>query len=208
MDDSVKRRWMSVAISSAMVLAGCGSHREQGPPQASERAAPSPASATQPATAPATAQASVTWSLADKGIAKLQYPADWQAKKNPDYELMLVPAGARSDERRITLDVPDLPPHLPFMLQMGRIQKDYVADLKKDHPDLQVEDAVDQQLPNSTARLIRSGWNQAGMEHRDVALLIIHDSAVYILDAQTDQPHLAVTRAAFDAIRGSLQWTR
>lgn len=208
MHDSARRQWMAVAVSSAMLLAGCGSHREQGPPQASDGAAPSPASATQPTTAPATAQASVTWSLAGKGIAKLQYPADWQAKKNPDYELMLVPAGARSDERRITLDVPDLPPHLPFMLPMGRIQHDYLDDLKKAHPGLKTDAAVDGNMPDSKSQLVRSSWTQGGQEYDDVALLIIHSSAVYILDAQTDQPHLADTRAEFDAIRASLQWTR
>ena len=117
---------------------------------------------------PTTAPSSVLWDKSAKGI-KLKYPADWQPKKNPDYELMLLPAGASKDDRRITVDIPDLPPHLPFMIQMGRVEHDYVQDLKKDHPDLQVQDSVAVKMPESTAKLVRSQWHQNGTVYHDVA---------------------------------------
>lgn len=120
---------------------------------------------------------------------------------------MLVPAGATTDEPQITLDVPDLPPHMPWMIQMSRIEHDYLADLKKSHPDLKLQDATDAHVPGATARLVRSNWHQDKTEHDDVVLLMIHASAVYILDARTDAPHLPSTRAAFDSIDASIKWT-
>ena len=139
---------------------------------------------------------------------RLKYPSDWRAKKNPDYELMLLPPASNSDDRRITMDIPDLPPHLPWMIQMNRIEHDYLQDLRKKHPDLKEESAVDAHVSNSKSRLVRSSWHQNGKAYADVALLIIHSDGVYILDAQTDAEQLQPTRAAFDLIESSLQWTK
>ena len=49
------------------------------------------------------------------------------ALKAARFVARLLPAGAQSDEPRITLDVPELPPHLPWMIQMNRIEHDYIA---------------------------------------------------------------------------------
>jgi hypothetical protein len=94
------------------------------------------------------------------------------------------------------------------MIQIGRVEHDYLADLKKEHPDLKVIESADAKVPDSTARLVRSTWHEGQQAHHDVVLLIVHTSAVFILDAQTDEPHLGETRAAFDGIRSSLKWTR
>lgn len=202
--DKRKRRTLAGLGMALMSCAGLSAslfwHREA----AARPSAPLPQA--QP-TAASSAPASVLWDNSAKGI-KLKYPADWQARKNPDYELMLLPSGASKDDRRITLDIPDLPPHLPFMIQMGRVEHDYVQDLKKDHPDLQVQDSVGANVPDSNARLVRSYWHQNGTTYHDTVLLIIHASAVYILDAQTKEADLPPTRAAFDAIRGSILWTK
>jgi hypothetical protein len=121
---------------------------------------------------------------------------------------MLVPARAAGEDRRITMDVPDLPPHLPFMIQMSRIEHDYLQDLKKEHPDLQVKDSAEAKVPESTARLVRSVWHQDGTAFEDVVLLMIHASGVYILDARTAEAQLGPTRVAFDSIRNSIVWAR
>ncbi|HSU66095.1 MAG TPA: hypothetical protein VLJ39_04455 [Tepidisphaeraceae bacterium] len=139
---------------------------------------------------------------------KLQYPSDWHPNKHPEYELMLLPAGATNNDRRVTVDIPDLPPHLPFMIQMKRVEHDYLEDLKKEHPDLQTKEDADAKLPECTAKLVRSVWHQGKQQYDDVALLMIHASSVYILDARTDEDHLAPTRAAFDSIRESIVWTK
>jgi len=155
---------------------------------------------------PTSEPASLTWA-SSKGI-KIKYLPDWQPRKNPDFELMLIPVGATTDRRRITIDVPDLPPHLPFMIQMSRVERGYIEDLKKEHPDLKVNDAADAHVPESKARLIRSIWHRENQKFNDMALLVIHDSSVYILDAQTDETNLPPTRAAFDFIRSSIAWTK
>jgi hypothetical protein len=156
---------------------------------------------------PASAPASVLWDKSEKGI-KLRYPADWRPKKNPDYELMLLPPGASKEDRRITVDIPDLPPHLPFMIQIGRVEHDYVQDLKKEHPDLKVQESTGGNVPESTSKLVRSIWRQNGTTYHDAALLVVHASAVYIVDAETEEAQLPATTSAFDSIRGSIQWTK
>lgn len=153
------------------------------------------------------APAVATWDKSAKGV-KLQYPADWKQKQSPDYELMLLPPGASNDARRITVDIPDLPPHLPFMIRMSRVEHDYLDDLKKEHPGLKVSEEKDVNLADSQARFVRSVWQEGKQQHEDIVLLIIHASAVYILDAQTDDDHLQPTRAAFDSMQASIQWVK
>jgi hypothetical protein len=189
---------------SAALAAGCHWHDSARSPAPESRPAEA---AAEPAAGSTSAPSLVLWDKSAKGI-KLKYPADWQPKKNPDYELMLLPAGASKDDRRITVDIPDLPPHLPFMIQMGRVEHDYVQDLKKDHPDLQVQDSVVVKMPESTAKLVRSQWRQNGTVYHDVALLIIHASAVFIVDAQAGEADLSSTRSAFDSMTGSIIWTK
>lgn len=209
-------RWFVLAcgcLGAAVLAFGC--HWQQGRSSTSlarltDTSAPS--GAPQPAAAGAvptssSAPAPARWSDARKNL-KLAYPGDWKPKKNPDYELMLVPAGAASDDRRITMDVPDLPPHLPFMIQMSRVEHDYLQDLKKEHPDLQVKSSADAKVPETTARLVQSVWHRNGTAYDDVVLLMIHASGVYILDIHTPEAQLAPTRAAFDSIRASLVWTK
>lgn len=189
-----------IVLSAIVLLAGCPSRDQRGPTQAAQNAPTAPA-----ALATTTAPASVSWKK--KGV-ELRYSSDWKSINDPDYELALIPAGATGKKRRITVDVPDLPPHFAWMIQMGRVEHDYLADLKKEHPDLKVVESSDAKVPDSTARLVRSTWHEGQQSQHDVVLLIIHAGAVYILDAQTDEPHLAETRAAFDAIRASLKWTK
>ena len=112
------------------------------------------------------------------------------------------------DEPRITLDVPDLPPHLPFMIQMSRIEHDYMDDLKKNHTDLKVDENSDASSRQAISKLIRSHWMQEKTQHDDVALLMIHASGVYILDLRTADPQLNTARGTFDSIRQSIQWLK
>lgn len=162
---------------------------------------------TQPAEAAASQPASSQWRQTAKGV-ELQIPAGWQPRKNPDFELMLVPRTQSADPAQITFDIPDLPPHLPWMIQMTRIEHDYLADLKKKHPDLKRQEAGNATVSSATARLIHSIWHEDGKAYDDIVLLMIHANGVYILDAQTDNAHLPAARRAFDQIRASLKWSK
>lgn len=184
-------------------MVGCHGHDEsttsaaipQHPSEAVETGTAAPASRTE----------LVEWENSAKGV-RLSYPSTWKRVKNPDYELTLRPEGATNDDRRITMDIPDLPPHLPWMIQMSRVEHDYLDDLKKQHSDLSVAETKDGKIPNATSRLVVSLWHQGKTQHDDVVLLMIHASAVYILDAQTDEEHLPQTRQVFDSIESSLKW--
>ena len=200
-------------VSVAVLLGGCQDRESQGPasPVSSHAAWPATraTSPAPPAGPPAASrQALQIWENRAKGI-RLEYPVDWQPRNDSDYDLMLAPAGSTgSRSRRITLDIPDLPPHLPFMIQMDRIQHDYLQDLRKRHADVKLLDARDVQVSEALARLVHSTWQQDRELHHDMVLFLIHASAVFILDAQTDADGLRASQAAFNAVRASLSWMK
>lgn len=163
-----------------------------------------PPAATRPG--PATAPATVEYRNEKQGI-RLQYPSDWSPKEDKDYVLKLVPAG-RDEGRRITFDVPDIPPHIPGMITLGRIEKGYLDDLKKDHPGLKVEESEDEAVPGGKGRLVRSTWAEKKDAKMDVALLMMRGEHVYILAADGNAATFDAVRATFDAIAKSLRWTK
>jgi hypothetical protein len=191
------------------VLAACQTRRDAPPTESAPKSETASHPSAQVAKAAETRPASRTWEA--RGV-RVSVPAGWQEKKNPDYELYLVPAGAEAsasdEDARITFDVPDLPPHLPWMIQMSRVEHDYEADLKKVHPDLKVDEASDVKMPGTIARLVKTSWRQKGAGHEDVALLMIHASGVYILDARAGEKRAAEVKAVFEGMRESIQWVK
>ncbi|MDB5292076.1 MAG: hypothetical protein JWL69_3317 [Phycisphaerales bacterium] len=163
-----------------------------------------PPSATPPG--PATAPGTVDYRNDKQGI-RLQYPSDWSPKEDKDFVLKLVPGG-HDEGRRITFDVPDIPPHIPGMITLGRIEKGYLDDLKKDHPGLKVEESEDAAVPGGKGRLVRSTWSDKKEAKSDVALLIMRGEHVYILAADTNTADFDAVKATFDAIAKSLRWTK
>ena len=157
------------------------------------------------ADAPATAPALVDYQ--DKGT-HFQYPNNWKPKEDKDYELHLVPANGVSN-RNITFDIPDLPPHFDWMIQLGPIESGYVGDLKKKHADLHVDSSADQAVNGGgKARLVQSSWKVDGVTYHDVGLLIMRKGQVYILTCDADANDLTSTRADFDKITASLRWDK
>src|SRR5579859_490339 len=183
------------------VLAACQTRRESPPMEMTTTSDSLVLPAAPVANAAETRPASHTWEA--RGV-RVSVPAGWREQKNPDYELYLIPAGATpsapDEDARITFDVPDLPPHLPFMLQMSRIEHDYEADLKKAHPDLKVDQAADVKIPEATARLIESSWHQNGVRHEDEALLMVHANGVYIMGMRAGEKRLAEVKAAYEGM--------
>jgi hypothetical protein len=155
--------------------------------------------------APSTAPALVDYQ--DKGV-HFQYPNNWKPKTDKDYELHLVPA-AGDASRNVTFDIPDLPPHFSWMIQLSRIESGYVGDLKNKHPDLHVDSAADQAVNGGAkARLVQSSWKADGTTHTDIGLLMMRNDQVYILTCDADAKDLAATRADFDKIMASLRWDK
>jgi hypothetical protein len=142
----------------------------------------------------------------DKGT-HFQYPDNWKAKTDKEYELHLIPADG-GGTRNVTFDIPDLPPHFDWMITMGRIESGYTDDLKKKHADLHIDSAVDHAIEGTKARLIQSSWKVNGVTYTDTGLLIIRKGQVYILTCDSDATNLAATKADFDKIIASLRWDK
>ena len=135
-----------------------------------------------------------TFENAKAGV-RLTYSSEWREKKSPDDLLMLVPVSG-PENRTITLDVPDVPKHLPGAMALPLIQNGYIDDLRKHHAGLKVRESQNVTLASCNGRLVRSAWTQDGNEYTDVALLIVHAERVYILSLDSDL-------AGYTAVRGN-----
>jgi hypothetical protein len=180
----------------ALVFCGCAAGASQEP-------------ATQPATASTTAPAPFTCA---KFSFTVQPPADWTAVKgDPDDALSLVPQSQASAKDlskvpSLKITVPDLPIHIPGMIPVGSVANGYVSDTLKQYPDFHVDERVVATVPAANARRIVSTFSQNGATWRDMVLCIVHKDRVFLLVADCPVGDYPATRAAFDAMTGSLKW--
>jgi hypothetical protein len=162
-----------------------------------------------PATAPLGAPATV-FARPDLGV-ELTQPAGWAARPNKDYVLLLRPASANGAEApEISLDVPDLPFHIPGMIPIGAVRSGYLDDLRKQVGQMTVEDLPPPDVGGAAARMVRSTWHPAGggLGVSETALLMGHGDRVYILRGRADEAHAGETRAGFDEIVRSIKWVK
>lgn len=135
----------------------------------------------------------------------LDWPAGWSPRQSKDFVLELAPSG--SDAQTISLDVPDLPPHLPGMIRINLVVNGFLDDLKKDHPGLQVVEQKDASVPDATARRVVTTWKEKdGTEYRQDALLIVHADRVYIIRGAGPTNDAQRVRPAFEKVVSSLKW--
>jgi hypothetical protein len=193
-----------VAVTLALLACGCARG-----PGGQAAGSPPPAATTQPTTQPAVlAPPPVLYENRDRGI-RLEYLGDWQRVTSADYVLRVVPAGQSGGEIELTLDVPDLPPHLPGMIPLGLVEKGYLDDLKKNHTGLNVLGRSDHAVPGARARLARSTWPTAdgGLWAED-ALVMVHGDRVYILRLTGPAAAVEAQRPAFDETARSIRWIK
>jgi hypothetical protein len=170
-------------------------------------------SGTSPATAPATVPATAPGQFCSvKYGFSMQPPAGWsQIKGAADEPISLVPqsqAGAKdlSLVPSLKMAVPDLPPHIPGMIPLGSVADGYVDDLRKQYPDLKVDERVVVSIPSASARRIVSSYHRDGTAWRDIVLCIVHKDRVFLLSADCPAGDYPATRAAFDLMATSLKW--
>ena len=203
----VKRRSVLTAAGGVLVGAcwialGC---RHQGQPS---NHAIAQTLTTHPVTAATTVPRS-GGTFSKSGIS-LAYPVGWIAVPDKDYELLLKPVAPISAEGNpvITLDVPELPFHLPGMIPMGLVKKGYLDDLKTQvGPTLRTREESTV-VAESKAVLVSSTWQKDGKELSDVALIIVHSDHVYILRVATDAAGQSVNRGVFEEIAKSVRWVK
>ena len=204
-----------VLAGAAAVLAPAGCRRH---PASVARGQPSPlpaptTAATDPVSpppAPSTTPAVRTFESTAKKV-RLTYPAAWTARPSKDYVLVAAPPGddgGPAAGRSISLDVPDLPPHIPGFIPMGRVEKGYVEDLKEQWPGLRVEESTSQAVAGTQARRVRSTWQAGGRARVELALILVHADRVYILRADGDAEVLDELRHVFDGVAGSIEWVK
>jgi hypothetical protein len=178
----------------------------------SHRAARRPpvAPTTSPVAAAATASSATVFARPKLGI-QLSYPDGWDARPSAEYELLVrpAPAGDAAGDTWMSLDVPDLPFHIPGMIPIGAVRSGYLDDLRKQAPSLTTEDLPPPDVGASSSRMVRSRWNtDGGNGAEETALLMVHGDRVYIVRARSDAGHAAETRAAFDAVVRSIRWIK
>lgn len=174
-----------------------------------------------PSTAPTTSPAPVAYDGSKEGF-RLSYPSDWKQKPSQDFTLLLVPSQAPDTKAkdtdlagsRISVDVPDLPPHLPGMITLGPMEWNYLSDQKKRFADVKVMEKTDLKIPKTSARrLVLAGHaknadGSAGPAYTVVTLLEIHADRVYLVSAEAKTEDYRAVRVAFDQVVGAMVWTK
>ena len=211
----------SVALCCIVASAtGCGKHASaittRPPSPVTTAPAPVPTSASPDLALPAVA-ATVSFDSPSDGVG-LRYPANWVPHRDPDYVLALIPSwlptGAPARDpaapaaASISLDVPELPVHIPWLITMDKVLSGFLDDLRKQHPDLRVEESLDEKIPGATARRVRTTWQEHGRSRQQVALLVIRGGWVYILRATDDTGNFPRTAADFQVLVDSLHWLK
>ena len=159
-------------------------------------------SAKAPATAPATAPSAQNFQDPG-GLLRVQYPADWKLQHDPDYVLKCT-AGPQT----FTLDIPDLPAHIPGMIPLGMVVNGYIDELKKNHPGVKTDEEKSPTIPKARARRIHSSWSEKNAASAEVTTLIVHGDHVFILRIIAPADQLAADRPAYNGIVDSLRWLK
>ena len=199
----MRRRTLLVAgailATGSLIGVGCR-HRAQ-PPAATHAVT----SATSPNSTQATTSAA-GGTFTKTGI-RLDYPAGWITKQDADYELFLNPADPLL-KSVITVDIPDLPFHVPGMIPMGLVINGYIDDLKKQAgaPVETRQEAVT--IAGAKGKLLNSSWSAKGAAFYDTAIVIVHSDHVYIFRAAGPASEAAGVLKIHDQIAKTISWTK
>jgi hypothetical protein len=218
---------IAISLMAMSLVGGCGGHGA-----VEQRVAPPPVPATQsspvvqtsaPATSPTTLAANVPTTAATaaalsaaqwahavnfappKGVFAFKYPADWQAINGP--EVLDIQQGNFA-HRLLTVDVPFIPPHLPGMITLARIEKGFWDDLRKRMASVQIISSGPQTMLESQARRLRATATQGGVPMSIDAVVAMRKERVYILSSETDTAGAADGDAALEMILASWKWTQ
>lgn len=172
-----------------MILGGCGGEATVKPAQT---LAPVAQAASQPA---------VDY-VSEKGKFATRYPASWRPRIGGE-TLDLVPVTDDSGgHRTVSIDVPSIPPHLPGMITLERIENGYVNDLVKHFADVKVVSSTDFPMNDARATLLQATAVDAKM----YTVLAMRHERVYIIASETDVAGADAGKKAVNMILASWQW--
>jgi hypothetical protein len=185
-----------IVVGLILAILGCRDN-EPAPATSTSLVSSTAISSTAPTTQP-------TSFVAPSLGVSVSWPPGWTTKPSQDYVLMLVSAAGQS----ISLDVPDLPVHLPGMIPIGLVKNGYLDDLRKHVGKLDIVEESSPEIPHAKARFVHSSWSNGDHSFIEIALLLVHADRVYIIRADSSAERYQDTRTAFDAVVRSLQWTK
>ena len=199
----------TVALAALAAAVGC-----QPAPQPAATAgsntlsAPSQPATTPPAAATQPSAVSHTFDDATTGI-RFSYPANWAAQPTTGTTKLHAVASPADGSAVLTLDVPQLPPHIPGLIPVGLVASGYVDDVKKRWPDATGPAPAEVQVIDAQARRVAlSGHDAAGHAGTDDAVLIVHGDRVYVLAVEAEPAGRPAATAALDEVVKSIQWSR
>lgn len=219
----VRSGWIIAITSVALsLLLSC----RVGQTAPAKTVAPSPVPTAAPSTrtaSPATAPSDATKDFeSHDGHFRISYSAAWHAQAGTtsstgDYQgkkvqdttvLTLLPSGAKNSDRSIGVDLPELPPHIPGLIPLGMVTSGYISDLRKQHPDLKVEESQSTTIPDARAHRVRLTWKEKDRGCFDMAVLIVHKDQILIFSADGDGDGYDEIRKVFDPIISSIKWVK
>jgi len=181
------RFWRGAAALAAVFLGsfGCASHR---------------AATTEPA-----ALSGVQYENRTANI-RFSYPASWHPVKG-DATVTLVPVEESSvRDHWLTVDDPDLPPHIPGFIPLGAVEAGFVNDLRKRYKDLHETSSAACELDGASARrIVANGTGKTGAVSVN-AIVCVRGDSVYVIDAESDATGEKIVRQAFDQVFASFRW--
>jgi hypothetical protein len=140
--------------------------------------------------------------------ARIVVPAGWERRPSADYALAFGAVGVASADASVTVDVPDLPPHIPGWIPIGLVRNGYADDVRQMHPGATVTDQEPWPVAGASTRHLRAEWPDGQGTVAEAALVVVRGDHVLILRGTARRPHAKVTLDAFYAIARSLTWTR
>jgi hypothetical protein len=145
----------------------------------------------------------------EKSHLRVEYPGDWTVQDDPDYVLSIAPPGTGSGDRtrRVTVDIPSLPPHLPGMITLGKVKQGYLDDLKKKLSNMQVTEDAGGNIPHSKCQRVVVTGKLNGQDRTLAAMLMIHSDRVYIIRTDSDTAQYPKLTPVWEQMLQSLKWT-
>jgi hypothetical protein len=170
------------------------------------------AATTAPTTAPAAPPTTAPAPLAtfDKDGVKFCYPANWPGApaKTAEFDVVAPPAVCHGSAT-LSLDVPSLPPFVPFFISAERVEGGYVKNLRKAQiPNAKIDQDASVTVCGCQGRCVKCSGLVKGTPQVDVAVILVHARRVYILSCDSDAAGYAQARAALDLAVQSLTWTK
>jgi hypothetical protein len=176
--------WRSISLALAVAAAGCTAHRS----------------------APSLPADGVAFSSAT-GHVSFAYPKSWHPAAD-DSLLTLIPASEKSLGRNhLAIDMPNLPPHIPFLIPLGSVESGFVDDLKKRYKDVKVDPSRDRSLDGAAGREVTARGSDETGPVAVKAVVCVKGDHVYLIVAETDASGAAAALRAFNMVADSLHWT-